>query len=281
MSIQERQNLPESLEKLAAQRLLYHRAKVVRNFGMLLVLFIAIIALVGAFVQNKDFGYGVTLSVLFTWLIDQFVLKEIETKYKREAATIQEDFDCLVLDIPWPRHKREKRPTRDCVKQLATLAHKNSDIVKNLKDWYSLKGLPEDEAQTKVRCQRMNCWWDINLRKRWQTVLAVSFWAFVAVAIVVSIFTGITVAKFLALVVSALRMLIWGIAELKNQGAAINNIQGIHQMLDEVETEAGITPAQIRSFQDEIFEHRRTNPPIPDWFFLLHRDRQELENANP
>ena len=280
MSIGERQNLPESLDKLAAQRLLYRRAKLVRNFGMLLVLVLAILALVGAFVQSKDFSYGVTLTALFTWFIDQFVIREIETTNKREAATIQEDFDCIVLDIPWPYHKREKRPTRDRVNQLATLAHKNPDIVKNLEDWYPLAGLPEAEAQAKVHCQRINCWWDINLRKRWQTMLAVSFWAFVTVAIFVSIFTGITVAKFMALVASALRILAWGITELKGQGSTIKNVQGIHQMLDEVEAQSSITPEQIRCFQDEILEHRRTNPPIPEWFFWLNRDRQEAEAAN-
>ena len=280
MSIQERQNLPESLDKLAAQRLLYRRAKLVRNFGMLLVFVIAIIALVGAFVQSKDLSYGVTLTALFTWFLDQFVIREIETKNKREAAAIQEDFDCMVLDIPWPRHKREKRPTRDRVKQLAIIAHKNPDIVKNLEDWYPPGGLPEAEAQAKVHCQRMNCWWDINLRKRWRTTLAVSFWAFVTVAIFISIFTGITVAKFMALVASALRILAWGIAELKGQGSTIKNVQGIHQMLDEVEAQSSITPEQIRCFQDEILEHRRTNPPIPEWFFWLNRDRQEAEAAN-
>ena len=281
MSIQERQNLPESLDKLAAQRLLYRRAKIVRNFGMLLAFVIAIMALVGAFIQSKDFSYGVAFTALFTWFLDQFVLKEIEAKSKREAAAIQEDFDCVVLDIPWPRHKREKRPTHDRVKQLATLARKNPDIAKNLEDWYTPDGLPEAEALAKVHCQRMNSWWDINLRKRWRTVLTVSFWAFVAVAILVSIFTGITVAKFMALVVSTLRILAWGITELKGQGTAIKNVQGIHQMLDEVETESSITPGQIRCFQDEIFEHRRTNPPVPEWFFWLNRDRQEAEATRP
>ncbi len=279
MSIQLRQNLPESLDKLAAQRLLYRRAKLVRNFGMLLVLVIVIMALVGAFVQSKDFNYIVTLAALFTWFLDQSVLKEIEAKSKREAAAIQEDFDCVVLDIPWPRHKRVKRPTRDRIKQLASRARKNPAIVKNLKDWYTPSAIPAEEALAKVHCQRMNCWWDVNLRNRWRTVLGVSFWAFAAVAILLSIFTGITVAKFVALVASALRILAWGIAELKGQGSAIKNVRGIHQMLDEVEAESSITLEEIRCFQDEIFEHRRTNPPVPEWFFWLNRNRQEAEAA--
>jgi len=281
MSIQERQNLPESLNKLVAQRLLYRRAKLVRNIGMTLVIVVVILALFGAFVQNKDFSYGVTLAALFTWFIDQFILKELEGMNKKEAAVIQEDFDCAVLDIPWPEHKRVKRPTKDRVYQLAVRARRNPKIVKNLEDWYTPNSIPEDKALAQVHCQRMNCWWDVNLRNRWLTVLAVSFWAFVVIAILLAVLTGITVAKFVALIASAIRILAWGIAELKGQQSAIKNIQGLHEMLDKEDDLSSITSAKIRCFQDEIFEHRRTNPPVPEWFFWLNRGRQEAEAAKP
>ena len=127
----------------------------------------------------------------------------------------------------------------------------------------------------------MNCWWDVDLRKRWRTVLAVSFWVFVIIAILLAVITGITVAKFAALVASGLRILAWGIAELKGQGSAIKNVEEIHEMLNEAQEGPNITSAQIRCFQDEIFDHRRTNPPVPEWFFWLNRDRQEAEAANP
>ncbi|MDD2750730.1 MAG: S-4TM family putative pore-forming effector [Acidithiobacillus sp.] len=281
MNIQERQNLPEALEKLAAQRLLYRRAKLVRNVGMLMVLVIAVLALIGAVVQNKDFNYGVTLAALFTWFFDQFFLKEMEGKNKREAAAIQEDFDCAVLDIPWPAHKRAKRPTHDRIRQLAVQANKNPEIVKKLRDWYTPSAIPEDKTQAQIHCQRVNCWWDVDLRKRWRAILSIAFWAFVVIAILLAIVSGITVAKFVALVASGLRILAWGIGELKGQDSAIKNIQEIHEMLNGVREDKDITVTQIRCFQDEIFDHRRTNPPVPEWFFWWNRDRQEAETAKP
>ena len=281
MSIQERQNLPESLQNLAAQRLLYRRAKLVRNVAMLTVLCIAILALIGAVVQNKDFSYGVTVAALFTWFLDQFFLKEVEAKNKKEAAAIQEDFDCTVLDIPWPTHKRVKRPSRDRIKQLAVQAHKSPTIVRKLTDWYTPSAIPEGEARAKIHCQRMNCWWDVDLRKRWRTVLAIAFWMFVVVVILLAVVSGITVAKFVALVASGLRILAWGIGELKAQDSAIKNIQEIHELLDKAWGESKPSSSEIRCFQDEIFEHRRSNPPVPEWFFWKNRDRQEAEAANP
>ncbi|MXY91702.1 MAG: hypothetical protein F4234_05420 [Gammaproteobacteria bacterium] len=279
MSIQERQNLPESLDKLAAQRLLYRKAKLARNFRMSIVLFIAVIALVAAFVQFNEFSYGVTLAALFAWFLDQIFIKEFEVKNKREAAVIQEDFDCFVLDIPWPHNKRESRPARDRIKQLAMHARKNLGIVKDLEDWYTPNELLG--AEGKIYCQRMNCWWDVNLRKRWRAMLAVAFWTFVTIAILVSVFSGISVANLLALVAATLGILGWGVAEWKEQGSAVTNVQGIHQMLEEIKTELNITSEQVRRIQDEIFEHRRTNPPIPEWFYWLNRDHQEAEAANP
>ena len=188
---------------------------------MVQVIVVVILAFFGAFVQSKDFSYGVTLAALFTWFIDQFVLKEIEEENKKEAAVIQEDFDCAVLDIPWPEHKRVKRPTKDRVNQLAVQARRNPKIVKNLEDWYAPNSIPKDKALAQIHCQRINCWWDVNLRNRWQTLLKVSFWTFVITAILLAIVTGITVAKFIALVAAAIRILAWGIAELKSQQSAI------------------------------------------------------------
>lgn len=281
MSIQERQNLPEALDRLAAQRLLYRRAKLVRNVAMLTVLCIAVLALIGAGVQNNDFSYGVTVAALFTWFLDQFFLKEVEAKNKKEAAAIQEDFDCMVLDISWPTHKRVKQPTRDRIKQLAAQARKNPEIVKNLSDWYTPSAIPEGIKQAKIHCQRMSCWWDVDLRKRWRTVLALAFWVFVVVAILLAVVCGITVAKFVALVASGLRILAWGIGELKAQDSAIKNILEMHEMIDKAGGDSKVTNSQIRCFQDEIFEHRRTNPPVPEWFYWHNRDRQEAEAANP
>lgn len=280
MSIQERQNLPESLEKLAAQRLVYRRAKLVRNVGMVAVLVVAVFALVGAVMQNKDFNYGVTLVALITWFVDQFVLKEWEASFKKEAATIQEDFDCSVLEIPWATHKRVKRPSADRVKQLAAQARKHPKVVKNLRDWYTPSAIPDDPMLAKVHCQRMNCWWDVNLRDLWRMVLSIAFWVFATIAVLLAIVTGITVAKFVALLSAALRVLAWGVGELRGQKSAAKSVREMHELLGQVGDASNVTDSQLRCFQDEIFEHRKTNPPVPEWFFWLNRDRQESDAAS-
>ena len=44
-------------------------------------------------------------------------------RMKEEAAAMQEDFDCFVLDMPWPEHLGVARPTRDRVEELTRRAN--------------------------------------------------------------------------------------------------------------------------------------------------------------
>ena len=54
MSIQDRQNRPDSLAKLAAQRHMYRRAKCVRGVGMVLILLVATLGLAASVLDNED-----------------------------------------------------------------------------------------------------------------------------------------------------------------------------------------------------------------------------------
>ena len=100
-------------------------------------------------------------------------------------------------------------------------------------------------------------------------------------ALFLAVVTGITVAKLVAIVASNIRVLAWGLDEINNQAEASRRIGGIHRHLSNLFGQNHILPFDIRIVQDEIFEHRRSNPPVPDWFYWWKRDSQELEAAEP
>ena len=177
MSIQDRQNQPGSLAKLAAQRLLYRRSKRVRNVSVLLVLLAGGLALAASASESDTFLHCVSFIAVATWLLDELVLKKWENTFKTEGATIQEDFDCFVLDLSWPAHKGIQRPTPDRVKQLATTAKNMSKVTEKLENWYTPDAIPDDPILAKIHCQRMNCWWDVSLRRRWTMALKIAFWS--------------------------------------------------------------------------------------------------------
>lgn len=144
MSIQDRQNRPEALAKLAAQRLLYHRAKWVRNLEVFLVILVGILVISMFFVKNQTFSQFVACAAMGTWFLDQIVVKTWERTLKKEAATIQEAFDCFVLSLPWPEHKGINHPTPDRIQQLASKARRAPNVSVKLMDWYTPNTFPSD-----------------------------------------------------------------------------------------------------------------------------------------
>ena len=121
MNIRERQNRPGSLARLIAQRWLYGRAKTVENWRLISILAVAVLLLLGLAVDAELYSQVATIIVVLLWFLDQAVLAPLVDGRKEEAAAIQEDFDCLVLNLPWPEHSGVERPTDDRVKELTRI----------------------------------------------------------------------------------------------------------------------------------------------------------------
>ena len=281
MSIQKKQNEPESLAMLAANGVLYRRAKRVRSLSFFLVILVGILVILALVIENVILSHIVTLVALTTWFLDQIVLKSWESALKKEAATIQEAFDCFVLNLPWPEHKGISHPTDDRIKHLVNISKKTPKVNDNLKDWYTPSAaFPDDPVLAKIHCQRMNCWWDMNLRYRWKIGLIAVGCVFFILTILVAVLTETLVAELITLVASNLRVLAWGIGEIQAQAAATKHVEGIHLYLSTFSDSNQPLEFNIRSVQDEIFEHRRSNPPVPNWLYWLNRNKQESEAGN-
>ena len=279
MSIQERQNETISIARLASQRLLYSRAKLTRNIEMFLVFLVAFLGLSALAIDNFLFIHWVPVFVLAVWLTNQLVLKRIERNFKTEAANVQEDFDCFVLDLAWPEHKGIAPPTSDRIRQLYLKDSRARGDSARFYNWYSPSNIPRDPIQAVVFCQKMNCWWDVNLRHRWKILLWVVMGSCVFLALILGILTEVVIAEFIAYVSSCIGVLGWGIAEIIHQEEVGQKINGLHRHLTELSDKEQVLMSELRSVQDEIYEHRRTGPLVPDWFYWFYRNEQEIEVA--
>ena len=97
-SIVERENLPKNLERLAAQKELYFRAKRLFTLQLFLTVVITLCLTVASLVFNipdwvRGF-YGVVVTILDLLLLNRFI-----NKFRQKAASIQELFDCHVLGL--------------------------------------------------------------------------------------------------------------------------------------------------------------------------------------
>ena len=275
MSIQERQNSRRSLALLAAQRCLYARAKRMRSAAVIIVIAVAVLGLVASVVNNHQFAQLLPAIVLLSWLFDQRVLTTRERAARTEAATIQEAFDCFVLDLPWPAYKGIQLPTEDRVRQVAMAATAKHKTL--LENWYPPDAIPADPILARLHCQRTNLWWDVDLRRKWIAFVQTVFWGLLVLLVLLSASTGLTVAKFVAILASNIRVIAWGLNERDSQASAIERLVGIHSFVSSFRPERPPSTADIRGIQDSVFDHRCSTPPIPDSLYWWYRRRQEKE----
>ena len=81
-------------------------------------------------------------------------------------------------------------PTNDRVKQLFTIAKRSPRISEQLENWYTPEKIPSDPLSSKIHCQKMSCWWDVTLRRKWSNVLKAVLWIFIMLVLCLSVVTG-------------------------------------------------------------------------------------------
>lgn len=275
MNIRERQNRPGSLQRLIAQRWLYGRAKTVENWRLISVLAVAVLLLLGLAVDAERYSQVATIIVVLLWFLDQAVLVPLVDGKKEEAAAIQEDFDCLVLNLPWPEHSGVERPTDDRVKELTRLAGEG-EATPELMDWYGEDEIPVEPTEARLHCQRVNCRWDRRLRREWicfvKSVVGVSAMG----GLIVAAAAGVSLLKVVLATAAGLRLAAWLMTEQRTQSAARRRMDVLHGFLSRARGPTDrLTLWDSRLVQASIFEHRRLGPMVPDWFYRFRRRRHE------
>lgn len=275
VSIQERQNYRRSLNRLTAQRYLYRSSKIIENWRLASVAIAVSLLMLDFVVGALWFSQLATIIVVLSWFTEQALLVGWSTRMKEESATIQDDFDCFVLNIPWSEHRGLDRPTEHRIRELTVKAAGVATVEEGLTDWYGRDEIPSEPSEARIHCQGVNCRWDERLRKEW--ILSVTtFLAFVlACIVVVASFTGVSAMELVLLVAAALRVLAWLTVEFREQLAAKKRMSRLHRYLSGEGQDAQMSMCDVRLVQDAIFAHRRSCPTVPDWFYRLRRATHE------
>lgn len=276
MNVRERQNSPWALDRLVAQRLLYRQVKSLENWRLASLTLVAALLLSGLIADEGPFLQVATTVVVFLWFLDQVVLIRCTGRMKEEAAAIQEDFDCFVLDLPWPEHCGIERPTEDRVRELARKGMKIPAVGERLEDWYG-DDIPVDALAARLHCQRFNCWWDGRLRREWICLMGSAVLLLGGVSIAMAALFGVKVLQVVLAVAAGLRLIAWLFMEYRDQEGARRRMEKLHGYLSRADAQAGpMTSCEVRLVQAKIFEHRRTCPTVPEWFYRLRRDAHEV-----
>src|SRR5258708_39672485 len=193
-TIAQDQNTDKQLQRLAAQRYLYSRAKHVLEIQVALDLLTPIvIAVVVAIFPSFDF-YGAFLGIAVAVL--DVTLETYQSSRKKQAADIQEIFDCDVLKLESHELKKRRRPLTETIFEAAKSYERKDPNFSALKNWYPpiVEKIPLHLAR--LVCQRINCWWDSQLRRRYVQAVQVVLLILFFFVLLFSLINGLTLPKF-------------------------------------------------------------------------------------
>jgi len=283
-SIPEDQIVPHQLDRLAAQRYLYTKAKYILMARMILAIPIPLAwSIAVAFwpsLQVYAALWGMTVS-----LVDASALTALHRSWKELAAKIQEQFDCDVLQMPWADVKVGSRPDLETIAEASAKYKRTHPDDSDLKDWYppSVREIPLSLAR--LVCQRSNCRWDATLRRRFTTLVAATIGALIFLVMLMSLIGGLSLEKFvLAVLAPLMPTILWGIREYREQREAADRADRLKdhvQKLWDNAVKGHLSPNQLdgesRELQNVIYDHRRSSPLIFDWIYNRLRTGQEVK----
>jgi hypothetical protein len=272
------QNAPEMIRLLAAQRHFYtvaKRLRAVRVFGSVALVFLAPIVLFAAPGSN----HVMAIVGLAGLLIGEVGLERFERAHVRTAATIQEEFDTRLFELPWNEPRVGTRMAPEVIS--AAAARFGADTSK-LVDWYGDTGTIPGKLAVLLD-QRSNLVWDWRLR-RWYAVYVVAL-----ICLCLALDVGIAIAAHLevlqaleALFAPSAPAIVEGIRVARMHAEAATRKEELARDLqrhweDGLRDLDSLAPGASRQVQDCIFDLRKDAPVLPDWWYHWFRSRFNVD----
>lgn len=282
MSIVQRQETPESIELLAAQRNVYSRAKNIIGLQMMLSIPVALCAAVTTIVKPELKGYVALWGILVV-VFDLFVFTPWVKKLRDNAARIQELFDSKVLGLDWNEISVGKKPEPELIHEEARKHGMEDGKIAGLRSWYPVVIDKVPEACGIIICQRSNVWWDARMRRKYALSIRVILVSIALGLIGFGLYEKKNMFEFLAYIVAPLASTyVFGYRQMMEHGDAADRLDKLKELSEKIWSDAvaGKNAAELkwkcRTLQDQIFDHRKKNPPIFDFLFLWFRDGNEV-----
>lgn len=290
-----RENENENIQKLAAQRQIYSKAKSV--FGVEIITQVIIIIILSllpiifndSFLKVDDIGkenlksFTVICSLILV-LLDVIIMNPQIDELKYLAASIQQDFDCTVLLLPWNDIKISK-PDLEIISRYARRYYKDNKS-QDLENWYTpneIETLPI--AVARIICQRTNCTWDNYLRKNFTRNIEICTLLLFIFLLSVGLIHGISLQKFMVYVFCPfLPALTFSIIQVQNNNSSIKSLERLKNIADEYwekilsnTCDDSLLYDLSKKLQNEIFDNRKNSPLIFDWYYKKFRSSQQSD----
>ena len=279
------QNEPANLERLAAQRAIFWRAKRWLAVQMVCTILVVIALSVLAAVF-PNFSPWAALAGLAILSLDSCVFEPVQAGLRLRAARIQERLDCGLFGIEWRPLLAGCGPADEqLVEDVCTYgqAYRKTDPdCEKLKDWYPTEVGKLPLCAARIVCQRSNIRWDLKLRQRYSHIVlgAVSFVLFAALT--AAFLRHQTVPDLILTLATLSPFLGWGMRESHREKRCADNLSRLSGhagdlwesvLMGRIGDEE--CNRRCRELQDAIFEDRKESPLVFEWLHRLLQPRSE------
>ena len=281
--ILKKQNQANHIDDLLAQKTIYSKAK---NYqGLLIFITVILPILISIIIKlNPDLidksNYIFALYLVLGAFGEKILEKTIE-RLKNIAASIQEQFDCKVLNIEKNETINSMYIGKEFIRRYSKKARKNKKLVEKVTDWYSLNLKAVQTNIASLLCQRTNITYDFSIRKRYKNaILILTILTFTALFLI-ALYNDLTLKTLLIeVVLPSIPVIMFAFKEINSNIESIDNLNHLRHLIEsrlsEINISSEIDEALLRKIQDRIYQNRILSPLIPD--FIYYFVRTELED---
>jgi len=276
-SIVKDQNSTHCKILLQAQWVAYNKAKETKVFEHL-ILFLTLctpFVLLSTALLNKNIIIGL---LVFLLVLFSIIVEKMYAGYTTIAAKIQEEFDTLIFNLPWNKIFVGERINIEKIKQLSL--EKNSVDTHN---WYSANITAQVEENIAiVICQRINLFWDSELRQKWVNLLIIFTAFYYAIFFLIGIFSELTFYVIIESLIPTILFIryIYNQVNLNNKVIIEKNelLTRLKVQLENYKNSGKIVnKSELRQSQDVIYKLRKSYQKTPNWFY--NRYKTNFENT--
>ena len=278
--ISRKQDLPENIDKLAAQRHLYSLAKRVSLFIFVVCIILPMVLAIFKFLfPNVEWYAKVVVLVSFLATIAKIVLGDIKKYRQNLAARIQQLLDCELFNLPWNDALCGNQPLPEEI-----FKYKEGMPRELLLSWYGseIESLPHEYAV--LVCMRTNVVYDKGIRRYYQR-LCTGMAIIAAVLVFCSgLIADVTLwSLFLYGIIPLMPVVSWFV-DVKNQYrknmAALDKLQSlINAGLEKAYAKGEVSMQSLMTIQNFMYIHRNSSYVIPDVIYNKKRDESEMATA--
>jgi hypothetical protein len=274
------QDTPEFQRLLKARQRVYSDATRYQILQMVLTVALPIAgaALALAFQEARPY---VALYGLIATALDVMWIDRIQRQLLKVAAKISEEFDCILLKMPWNSFVAGKR---EDVETIDAAARRWKDKVSSIAGWYTGITPTARHPMARLVCQRMNLQYDASLRKKYGIYLIQGAGIVFIALILGAVAKDLKLIDFAAIAATVSPAIFWAMREQFRQSdaAATNEIlKGeAEKFLESIRTNGcGDSECETRSreLQDALFQRRVANPLVLPLIYWLMRNELEKQ----